>query len=156
MFINTTCLICAYETWACNGLSPIMMTSSNGSILRVTHRSPVHSTHKGQWREALNFFFDFRLNKRLSKQWRRRLFETPSRSLWRHCNDSPLSHCPNRYWFMINGYFKQTSIKFYSQFKHVHSWKCMWKYCPQNGGNLVQTIRRINALGRKRLFGYGT
>ena len=32
-------------------------------------------------------FFDLRLNKRLSKQSRCRWFETPSRSLWRHCND---------------------------------------------------------------------
>ena len=32
-------------------------------------------------------FFDLRLNKRLSKQSRRRWFKTPSRSLWRHCND---------------------------------------------------------------------
>ena len=35
----------------------IMMTSSNGNIFRVTgpliHRSPVNSTHKGQWRRAL-------------------------------------------------------------------------------------------------------
>ena len=31
-------------------------------------------------------FFDLRLNKRLSKQSKRRWFETPSRSLWRHCN----------------------------------------------------------------------
>ena len=31
-------------------------------------------------------FFDLRLNKRLYKQSRRRLFETSSRSLWRHCN----------------------------------------------------------------------
>ena len=31
-------------------------------------------------------FFDLRLNKRLSKQSRRRWFETPLRSLWRHCN----------------------------------------------------------------------
>ena len=30
--------------------------------------------------------FDLRLNKRLRKQSRRRWFETPSRSLWRHCN----------------------------------------------------------------------
>ena len=29
---------------------------------------------------------DLRLNTRLSKQSRRRWFETPSRSLWRHCN----------------------------------------------------------------------
>ena len=31
-------------------------------------------------------FFDLHLNKRLSKQSRRRQFETPSSSLWRHCN----------------------------------------------------------------------
>ena len=31
-------------------------------------------------------FFDLRLNKRLSKQWWGWWFETPSRSLWRHCN----------------------------------------------------------------------
>ena len=31
-------------------------------------------------------FFDLCLYKRLSKQSTRRLFETPSRSLWRHCN----------------------------------------------------------------------
>ena len=31
-------------------------------------------------------FFDLRLSKRWSKQSRRRLFESPSRSLWRHCN----------------------------------------------------------------------
>ena len=30
--------------------------------------------------------FDLRLNKRLSKQSRRRWFDTPSYSLWRHCN----------------------------------------------------------------------
>ena len=32
------------------------------------------------------FLFDLRLDKRLSKQSRRWWFETPSRSLWRHCN----------------------------------------------------------------------
>ena len=30
--------------------------------------------------------FDLHLNQQLSKQWRRRWFETPSRSLWSHCN----------------------------------------------------------------------
>ena len=33
-------------------------------------------------------FFDFRLNKRSSKQSRHRWFETPTHSLWRHCNDT--------------------------------------------------------------------
>ena len=32
-------------------------------------------------------FFDLQLNKRLSKQSRRRWLETPSRWLWRHCNE---------------------------------------------------------------------
>ena len=37
-------------------------------------------------RDAEFWFFYLRQNKRLSKQSRRRLFETPSCSLWRHCN----------------------------------------------------------------------
>ena len=35
---------------------------------------------------SFDVFFDLGLNKRLSKQSRRRAFETPSCSLWRHCN----------------------------------------------------------------------
>ena len=38
---------------------------------------------------SFDVFFDIRLNKRLSKQPRRRWFETPSHSLWRHCNVGP-------------------------------------------------------------------
>ena len=33
-------------------------------------------------------FFDLRLNEWLSKQSRRRWFETPSHSSWRHCNEA--------------------------------------------------------------------
>ena len=35
---------------------------------------------------SFDIFFDLRLSKRLNKQSKRRWFETPSRSLWRHCN----------------------------------------------------------------------
>ena len=52
-------------------------------FVRGVHRSPVNSPHKGQWRGA---FFYLRLNKRLSKQSWGWWFETPWRSLWRHCN----------------------------------------------------------------------
>ena len=56
-------------------------------FVRGIHRWPVNSPPKGQRREAFMFslicVFD---NKRLSKQLRRRRFETPSRSLWRQCN----------------------------------------------------------------------
>ena len=70
----------------------IKMTSSNGSIFRVTgplfgeftsHRwipltKPVTRSFDG--------FCDLRLNKRLSKQSRRWWFVTQPCSLWRHCN----------------------------------------------------------------------
>ena len=36
--------------------------------------------------QSFDCFFDLCLNKRLSKQLRRKWFETPSGSLWRHCN----------------------------------------------------------------------
>ena len=69
-----------------------MMTSLNGNISALLalcegiHQSPVDSSPKGQWRGALVFPSNVRLNKRLSKHSRRQWFETPWRSLWRHCN----------------------------------------------------------------------
>ena len=56
-------------------------------IHRWIHRWPVNSPHKGQWRGALMFSLICALNKRLSKQSGGWWFETPSRSLWRHCNE---------------------------------------------------------------------
>ena len=48
-----------------------------------------------QWPVTRSFdaFFDLCLNKRLSKQSRRKWFEGPSRSLWRHCNVSHKNLC---------------------------------------------------------------
>ena len=40
-----------------------------------------------QGQASFDAFFDLRLDKRLRKQSRRRLFETPLRSLWRHWNN---------------------------------------------------------------------
>ena len=56
-------------------------------FVRGIHRSPVNSPHKGQWRRALKFSLICALNKRLSKQSWGWWFETPSHSLWRHCNE---------------------------------------------------------------------
>ena len=36
---------------------------------------------------SFDVFFDLRLNKQLSKQWRGWWFETPWRPWWRHCHD---------------------------------------------------------------------
>ena len=55
------------------------------AICAGIHRSPVNSPHEDQWRGV---FFDLRLNGRLSKQSWGWWFETPTRPLWRHRNDS--------------------------------------------------------------------
>ena len=57
-------------------------------FVRGIHRPPVNSTHKGQWRGAWMFSLICALNKQLSKQSWGWWFETPTRSLWRHCNVS--------------------------------------------------------------------
>ena len=70
----------------------LMMTSSNGNILRVT--GPLCGKFTGhRWipltsDAELWYFFDLCLNKRLSKQSLGWWFETSSRSLWRHCDVS--------------------------------------------------------------------
>ena len=48
--------------------------------------SPVNYPHKWPVTQSIDVFFDLRLNKRLSKQSRRRWFEPPSRPLRRHRN----------------------------------------------------------------------
>ena len=54
--------------------------------MRGIHRSLVNSPSQRPVTRSFGGFFDLRLNKRLSKQSRRRWFETLSRSLWCHCN----------------------------------------------------------------------
>ena len=60
-------------------------------FVRGIHRSLVNSPRKGQWRGALMFFFICAW----ANGWvnHRRLFETPSQSLWRHCNDESFCDC---------------------------------------------------------------
>ena len=70
-----------------------MMTSSNGNIFRVTGRLREKFTgHRGipltKASDEELWYFLSAPNKRLSKQSIRRWFETPSRSLWRHCYNS--------------------------------------------------------------------
>ena len=44
---------------------------------------------------GFDVFFDLRLNKRLNKQWWGWWFETPSRLLWRHCNEKMHLNIPS-------------------------------------------------------------
>ena len=59
-------------------------------FVRGIHRSPVISPQRPVTR-SFDGFFDLPLNKGLCKQWRRWWFETPSRPLWRHCNENKLA-----------------------------------------------------------------
>ena len=69
-----------------------MMTSSNGNIFCVTCPLCGEFTGHGEFpsqrpvTRIFDVFFDLRLNNPLSKQPWGWWFETPSRSLWRHCN----------------------------------------------------------------------
>ena len=65
-------------------------------FVRGIHRSPVNSLHKGQWGGVLMF--------KQSWGWR---FETPSRSLSRHCNvhgygNGSLTHWAETKWLPIS------------------------------------------------------
>ena len=57
-------------------------------FVRGIHWSPVDSPHKGQWSGALKVSLICTVNKRLSKQSWGWWFETPSRWLWHHCNET--------------------------------------------------------------------
>ena len=82
------CLCEGYTAWTCFP----MMTSSNGSIFRVTGPLCGEFTGPGEFptqrpvTQSFDGFFYLRLNKRLSKQPWGWWFETLSWSLWRHCN----------------------------------------------------------------------
>ena len=52
------------------------------------HQSPVNSPSQRPVMRSSDGFLDLRLNKHWSKQSWGWCFETPSRSLWRHCNET--------------------------------------------------------------------
>ena len=56
------------------------------AVLMTWWRHQMEAKAQKPMTRSFDVFFDLCLNKRLSKQSRRRWFETPSRSLWRHCN----------------------------------------------------------------------
>ena len=83
----------SYNLFCCRTVTVNMMMSSNRNILRVI--GPLCGEFTGhRWiprikasdAELWCFFFYLCLNKRLSKQSWGWWFETPSCSLWRHCN----------------------------------------------------------------------
>ena len=63
-------------------LFPMLLALCEGNSPATGEFSPQRPVTR-----RFDFFFDLRLNKRMSTLSRRRWFETLSRSLWRHCND---------------------------------------------------------------------
>ena len=112
-------------------------------FVRVIHRSPVQSPHKGQWRGAFDVFFDLRLNKRLSKQSWGWWFETPWRPLWRHCNDPLFSNTP----ISFGATPKQRKLLSSNLLRLVFTWKIaeevylwnLWSY-PQEGLQFLSPV----------------
>ena len=89
--IHVLIAVTKYIVGFANFLSRIlMMTSSNGSIFRVT--GPLCGEFTGEFHSqrpvtrSFDVFFDLRLNILLSKQAWGWWFETPLRPLWRYCN----------------------------------------------------------------------
>ena len=112
--------------------------------MRGIHRWPVNSPYKGK---SSDVFFDLCLNKRLSKQSWGWWFETPLRSLWRHCNVygcSPVG--PNRtnlktfrnvrwdlsaktLYLIIQNYWENVVLKGWnSSWWLCVIWQCLWMY----------------------------
>ena len=71
------------EMWWCH-----QMETFSAYLAFCAENSPVTGEFPSQRSVTRSFdvFFDLCLNQQLSKQWRRRWFESPSRSFWRHCN----------------------------------------------------------------------
>ena len=89
------------------------MTSSNGNISTLLAlcdgNPPVTGGFPSQKpvTRGVDVSFDLRLNKRLCIQSRRRWFETPSSSLWRHCIMRKLSLIDPNKWIL---YFNSASL----------------------------------------------
>ena len=60
-------------------------------------------------RRCFDVFFDLRLNKRLSKQSWGWWFETPLRSLWRHCSDE-YQHISNGFKMSVQWFLKHSTL----------------------------------------------
>ena len=75
---------------------------------------------------SFDVFLDLRLNKRLSKQSWGWWFETPSRPLWRHCNDQHCICCYDICWHReeIGGIWHEASLytHFIWNFNSYETW----------------------------------
>ena len=101
---------CVYVSWWRH-----QMETFSALLAICAGNSPVPGEFPAQRpvRRSFGVFFDLRLNKRLSKQSWGWWFETPSRSLWRHCNG--MCNCV---------YYPNSKLNFvhvnFTKFHHAH------------------------------------
>ena len=104
-----------------------MMTSSNRNIFRVTgplcgeFTGPGESPTQRPVTRSFDVFFDLRLNKRLSKQPNSWWFETPSWSLWHHCNGKS---CTGPFEFLFTLLADGVGVIPYNYDAEVCCWSC--------------------------------
>ena len=115
------------------------MTSSNGNIfsrywsfVRRIHLSPKDSPHRGQWRGALIYILSAHKQTPESKQSRRRCFETPSRSLWRHCKWSQnlISQYGPSATLLAKTVYGRNLLTVCARVRWVVSWKFVGSFTP--------------------------
>ena len=135
--------------WLIIHLQTHMMTSWNGNIFCVTGHLCGEFTGlrwiprtTGQT-QSFDVFFDLRLNKRLSKQSKRRWLETQSRSLWRHFTEcvcwlsSLTQHC-----YVISGqHICSHNCVCWSLFLTQH---CDWCWPVSTSAATIVSVSHIN------------
>ena len=73
-----------------------VMTSSNGNIFRVTGHLCREFLAQRPVTKGFAVFFELNRHKQLLKQSLGRWYETPSRLLWRRCNDKNICYYHNK------------------------------------------------------------
>ena len=114
------------------------------SFAQEIHLWPVNSPVTGVFpsqrpvTRSFDVFFDLRLNKGLSEQSRRRWFETPSRSLWRHCNVVPNSDPVIQAAVGSFGVQRVTLVQFWiGETGQIGGFRALWKEWSQIWHNVL-------------------
>ena len=77
---------------------------------------------------SFDVFFHLRLNQQLSKQWRRRWLETPSRTLWRHCNGLDSCLCRQTGLIDTTSWYSKSTDSYFGLFGCTSPRIFQWKF----------------------------
>ena len=128
-FLRCHELSCQLQTYHDDGI-----TWRYWPFMRGTHRSPVRSVTR-----RFGVLCDVRLNKRLSKHSRRRWFETPSRSLWRHCTFHTSYICYYKY-PLLKKYPQSTEMSVYNLVSPAIKYPIICRLCSSSMEKNIQAF----------------